>query len=128
MTQGGLGWIAELMNEPWVLPPPEGGFGSVALQAFRGSGLNYRHATVVTISPDVRMSLLATGRFLTIFPTSALRFPSRRLELKVLPVELPMARVPNGIITLKNRPLSPVAQLFIEHAREVARAPANRKQ
>jgi hypothetical protein len=38
-----------------------------------------------------------------------------------------MARVPVGIITLKNRTLSPTAQLFIEHAREVAKPLAMRK-
>ena len=67
------------------------------------------------------MSLLATGRFLTIFPTSILRFPTQHSELKVLPVELPMARVQVGILTLKNRTLSPVAKLFIECVREVAK-------
>jgi DNA-binding transcriptional LysR family regulator len=56
-----------------------------------------------------------------------LRFPTPHPDLKVLPVELPVARVPNGIITLKNRALSPVAQLFIEHAREIARPLAKRK-
>jgi hypothetical protein len=44
-----------------------------------------------------------------------------------LPVELPIASVPNGIITLRNRTLSPVARLFIEHAREVAKPLAKRK-
>jgi len=62
-----------------------------------------------------------TGHFLTIFPASALRFPTKRPELRVLPVELPIARVPNGIVTLKNRPLSPVAQLFVSSARKVAK-------
>ena len=75
----------------------------------------------------MRISLLATGRFLTIFPASVLRFPTKRPEIKVLPVELPIARVPIGIVTLKNRTLSPVAQLFIEHAREVAKPLAKRK-
>jgi hypothetical protein len=56
-----------------------------------------------------------------------MRFPVKRPELKVLPVELPMAGVPNGIATLKDRTLSPVAQLFIEHAREVAKPLARRK-
>ena len=51
-----------------------------------------------------------------------------RSEIKVLPVDLPMARVPNGIVTVKNRILSPVAQLFIEHAREVAKPLAKHKQ
>jgi DNA-binding transcriptional LysR family regulator len=113
--------LAELINESWVLPPPESGIGSVYVEAFRASRLDYPHTTVVTVPPEVRMSLLATGRFLTIFPTSVLRFSTKRPELKVLPVELPIASVPIGIVTLKNRTLSPVARLFIEHAREVAK-------
>jgi hypothetical protein len=56
-----------------------------------------------------------------------LKFPVIRSEIKVLPVQLPMARVPNGIVTLKTRALSPVAQLFIECAREVAKPQAKRK-
>jgi DNA-binding transcriptional LysR family regulator len=118
--------LAELLNEQWVLPPPESAIGSLAMEVFRASGLDYPRVTVVTSTPQVRISFLATGRFLSIFPTSALRFPTRRPELKVLPVELPHARVPIGIVTLKNRTLSPTAQLFIEHAREVAK-PLTRK-
>jgi DNA-binding transcriptional LysR family regulator len=112
---------AELGNELWVLPPPESPPGLLAMEAFRAIGLDFPHATVFAVPPDVRMSLLATGRFLTIFSTSALRFPSRRVELKVLPVDLPLACVEIGLITLKNRTLSPVAHLFIEHAREAAK-------
>jgi DNA-binding transcriptional LysR family regulator len=119
--------LAELATEPWVLPPPESGIGPVHVQAFRASGLDYPRSTVVTSSPEVRMSLLATGRFLTIFPTSVLRFSTKRLELKVLPVELPLPRVPIGIVTLKNRTLSPVAGVFIEHTRGVAKPMARRK-
>ena len=70
-------------------------------------------------SAQLRASLLATGRFLTI-AASALTFS--RPELKVLPVELPVARVPLGIVSLKNRRLSPVAKLFIQHAHEVAKS------
>jgi DNA-binding transcriptional LysR family regulator len=113
--------LAELANERWVLPPPESGIGSIAMQAFRASKLDYPRTTVVTDSPHARMSLLATGRFFTIFPASALRFPASHPEIKVLPVELPRTRVPNGIVTLKNRTLNPVAKLFIEYARDVAK-------
>src|ERR1700704_3852626 len=56
-----------------------------------------------------------------------MRFPTARPELKVLPVTLPMTRVPVGIVTLKNRTLSPVAKLFIDHARDVARPLAKGK-
>ena len=113
--------LAELMNEPWALPPQESGLGQLTMKAFRACGHDHPRTSVVSPTPEVRLSLLATGRFLSIFPTSSLRFPTRRPELKVLPVDLPMARVPNGIITLKGRALSPVSQLFIEHAREVAK-------
>jgi DNA-binding transcriptional LysR family regulator len=119
--------LTDLLNESWALPPPESVFGSVVMEAFRSCGLDYPRTTVVTIPPDIRISLLATGHFLTIFAASALRFSTRRPELKVLPVELPMARVPSGIVTLKNRTLSPVAQLFVEHAREVAKPLGKRK-
>lgn len=119
--------IAELANELWVLPPRESVIGSIAMQAFRASGLDYPRATVITDSPHMRISLLATGRFVTIFPASALRFLTNRSEVKVLPVELPMASRPNGIVTLKNRALSPVAQLFIDCARDVAKPTAKRK-
>ncbi len=119
--------IAELANELWVLPPPDSVIGSIVKDAFRASGLDYPRVSVVTDCPHMRISLLATGRFVTIFPASAFRFLAKRSELKVLPVELPMARRPNGIVTLKNRALSPVAQIFIDCAREVAKPLAKRK-
>jgi DNA-binding transcriptional LysR family regulator len=117
--------LADLANEPWVLPPPESVIGSIAKEAFRGSGLDYPRTTVVTDSPQVRVSLLATGRFVTILPASALRFPAGHPEINVLPVRLPTAHLENGIITLRGRTLSPVAQLFIDCAREVAKPLAN---
>jgi DNA-binding transcriptional LysR family regulator len=113
--------LAELVNESWVLPSPESRFGLALMEAFHSCGLHYPRATVVAVPPEVRISLLMTGHYLTIFPASALRFPAKRPGLRVLPVELPMARVPNGIITLKNRTLSPVAQLFADGARKVAK-------
>ena len=119
--------LAELVNEPWALPPPESLLGSVVVDAFRASGLDYPRATVSTAPADVRISLLATGRLLTMCPTSVLRFPTKRQDIKVLPVALPIARVPIGIVTLKNRTLSPAARLFIEHAREVAKPLAKGK-
>jgi DNA-binding transcriptional LysR family regulator len=55
-------------------------------------------------------------------PSGILRFPAKHSSLKVLPVELPTTHRQIGIITLKNRTLSPLAKLFIEHAREVAKS------
>jgi len=118
--------LTELVNETWLLPPPERALGPIYLKAFRASGLDYPRTAVFTTDPAVRISLLATGRFITIVPSSILSF-SKRPDIKVLPIELQHARVPIGIVTLKHRTLSPVAQLFIEAAREVAKPLAKRK-
>jgi DNA-binding transcriptional LysR family regulator len=101
--------------------------GSIIMKTFRASGLDYPRATVVTDSPHMRVSLLETGRFITFFPASALRFLSSGPALKILAVDLPVARRPNGIVTLRDRALSPVAQLLINSARELAKPTAKRK-
>src|SRR5215470_11794444 len=119
--------LAELVNEPWVLPPPRSVVASLAVEIFRASGLDYPRTVVVTESPQLRFNLPATGSFLTMLSTSTLRFPTSRAEIKALPVQLPIAPVPVGILTLKNRTLSSVARLFIKHAREVAKLLAKPK-
>jgi DNA-binding transcriptional LysR family regulator len=116
--------LAELVNEPWALPTPESAVTQAAMKAFRASGLDCPRATLVTSSPEMRIDLVAKGRFLTI---TASQFRSRNPEVKVLSVELPMAPLAVGIATLKNRSLSPVAKLFIEHAHEVAKSLTKRR-
>jgi DNA-binding transcriptional LysR family regulator len=113
--------LIELANELWALPPPETTTGMVALSAFRACGLEYPRTTVIAEPVDVRITMLATGRFITIFPASVFRFSARRPEMKILPVKQELSRVPVGIIMLKNRTVSPLAQQFIESSREVAK-------
>jgi DNA-binding transcriptional LysR family regulator len=67
-------------------------------------------------------ALLARGRFLAMRPASVVRFGIPDRSVKVLPVELPALPRPVGLITLKGRMISPVAQRFIDCARETARA------
>ncbi len=119
--------LGELLNAPWTLPPPDSPQGSLMVEAFRANGFDVPRATVVTALGPVRSALLATGHFLTIIPDSVARFPAEKTALKVLPIELPTTRRPIGVFTLKNRTLSPVAQLFITCAREVAESLAKRK-
>lgn len=114
--------LSDLVDEAWTLSSPDTVIGGVALQAFRASGLRHPRVVVMTFPREVRMKLLATGRFLTISPTSVLRFSAKRTEFKVLPIELPIAPVPVGIVTLRNCTLNPSGQLFAEHARAVAKS------
>lgn len=119
--------LAELVKEPWVLPPRGSGIIWTAMEAFRAAGLEQPRNTVITDSQQARMNLVATGRFLTIFTESTLRVPRMRSELRALPVELPPARFPVGIVTLKNRTLNPTARLAIGTVRDVAKSLARRK-
>lgn len=76
----------------------------------------------------LRVNLLATGPFVTALPSSVLRLNAGRHSLKVLPVDLPIRGYPVAILTLKNRVLSPLVALFIEHVREVAKSMAVRSR
>jgi DNA-binding transcriptional LysR family regulator len=114
--------LAELMNESWVLPAPEDAFGSFVTDAFRAGGLDYPRATVITSALEMRANLLRTGHYLTVIPEFWLQLPDRHPFLRKLPVELPIAGAPIGIVTLKNRRPSPVVNHFIDCARDVAKS------
>jgi len=113
--------LAELADEPWVLPPPNSPIGTFTAEAFRATGLRPPRATVITLSLNLLYRLLRTGRFLTVLPRFILEPSSKHLPLKALSVDLPNARGTVSIVTLKNRTLSPLAELFIETARAVTK-------
>jgi DNA-binding transcriptional LysR family regulator len=119
--------LDELVNERWTLPPSDSAMGALVVQAFRARGLAPPVAAVVMESAHIRSRLAATGRFLTVIPEFALALPSRDPSLKALPVELPGARRTMRIISLKNRPLSPLAELFIDSMQALAKPLANGK-
>ena len=112
--------LAQLLDQPWALPPPDSLFGSVVVQAFRSRGLDYPLASVVCFSFEVRNSLVASGRYLTVMPRSLLRLPARRPGIKILPVQLPAPDMPIGLVTLRDRDVGPVARIFMKEAKELA--------
>ncbi len=112
--------LEKLMDEVWALPPLESLYGSLVAEAFRVHGLKVPRSTVLSSITPLRNSLLASGRFISIVQASVVRYRSNDIPLKVLPIDLPSTRRPIGLITLKNRTLSPIAKLFIDAAREVA--------
>jgi DNA-binding transcriptional LysR family regulator len=116
--------LSELMDEPWALPPSDSFFSSLIDDVFRANGHQPPRSTVATLSEYMRNDLLATGRFLTVLPGFMLKIRGRHSQLKALPVTLPNARMPIGIITLKNRTLTPLAQVFIEAIRVTAKSMA----
>jgi len=117
---------AELIDEPWCLAPYDSGIGPFVVQAFRARGLEMPRLAVRSRSPHLYYALVHTGRFLSVAPASALRLSGKRPGLKAVSVDISIPLGPIGIITLKNRTISPVAQLFIDCARKLARPFAKR--
>src|SRR5262245_38452278 len=112
--------LADLINERWVLPHPESVIGTLVADAFHAAGLEVPGSAVVCNSLQLVNALLASDRFIALVPGSLLHFSADRLAITELPVKFPVQPPPVGIVILKNRTISPVAQLFIETARQVA--------
>jgi DNA-binding transcriptional LysR family regulator len=114
--------LAEMTNEPWTLYPYDSFFGAIVAETFRAAGHEPPPLTLTTLSLNAENELLATGRLLTVLPSFMLRLAGRSLPLKALPVAFPNAPLPIGIVTLKNRTLTPLARLFIDRVRIVAKS------
>ncbi|HWM80851.1 MAG TPA: LysR family transcriptional regulator [Pseudolabrys sp.] len=112
--------LAQLVNEPWVLPPSDTDVGSYIKELFGQTKLPVPSARIVAASMDLNHALLATGRYLAIYPHSLLMFSGKRLAIKKLMVEIPEKVMEFGAIYLKRRQLSAAAKLFINCAREVS--------
>jgi DNA-binding transcriptional LysR family regulator len=112
--------LADLADEPWCLPPLDSVVGARCVEAFRLGGLAVPRRLVITVSLQTQLGLLAAGRHFTMFPSSLLRFSGKRFSIQPLPIELAVEPRRIGIVTLKDRSISPVAQLLIREIREVA--------
>jgi DNA-binding transcriptional LysR family regulator len=114
--------LAELLDEKWILYPPEEAPGALVQQAFRNKGLALPRAHIATMSYHLRDMLLTTDDYLTVIPVCMLNvLNAKRPTVKALPIDLGVQTRPVAIFTLKNRTLSPVAELFIKCARAAAR-------
>jgi DNA-binding transcriptional LysR family regulator len=110
--------LADLVNECWVLPP----LGQILIplnRAFDAEGLERPRATVLTLSVQVHNSLLATGKFVTALPRATFGWGAAYLPIKALPIEMPTTAGPIAIVTLRGRPLSAAANLFVGCLREL---------
>ena len=112
--------LSDLVNEPWALSPPDTTYGAIVFEAFRAHGLGVPPTAVHSTLP-LRTTLLTTGRFLSMVPRVVMQFPPKNELLRTLPIEFPTTTRPLALITLKNRTLNPVAQLFADWMREAAK-------
>jgi len=113
--------LSELVDEPWTQQLADNHFGWLVANAFQAAGLSPPRMTISSSYLMLRYELLAAGRLLTVVPGFSLKLPRKHSFLRALPVELPHSRHPVAIITLKNRELSPLAQLFCERVRAITK-------
>ncbi|MFL6816283.1 MAG: LysR family transcriptional regulator [Bradyrhizobium sp.] len=118
--------LADLIGEPWVLAQPGSLARSLHDEVFRRSGFEPPSATVLTVSLQLYMRLIETGRWLGLVPASVMRFGGKRMHLKVLPVKVLSPPSPVGFITVRDRTLTPLAERFIECTRKVANSDSGR--
>jgi DNA-binding transcriptional LysR family regulator len=78
--------LADLMNEPWTLPPPNSLAGAIANDDYRAARLDVPRAAVIIPTDVARLALVAKGRFLTIAFKSA--FAAWDTAVKTLPIDL----------------------------------------
>ena len=108
------------MNEPWIHNPFDSPLHDYVADGLRRQGLAFPRPTVISQSLHVRNHLLASGGLLTLLWSSMLHFTATGPAIKPLAVDLRIPPRPVAAVTLKHQALSPVAELFIKHSRELA--------
>src|SRR5262245_22511380 len=118
--------LADLVDAAWVGTPRETPPTTLLEQAFREKGLPAPKIRVTTFSVHLRARLLVEGEFLTCMPRSLLQVTSDGVGLKALPIKLAPHSFPVAIVTVKNRTLTPVVELFLERLRAFVKSGAAR--
>jgi DNA-binding transcriptional LysR family regulator len=114
--------LGDLTDEPWILYLMNNVVGAFFADAFRRQNLPLPSRQVIGFSLDVRMHLLATGRYLTMLGGLVLQHNAARWSLKRLPIDLRALRSAIAIFILKHRTISPVARAFIEQVKANAQS------
>ena len=113
--------LADLVDEPWCLPPPAHPVGSLVVDAFRHSGLRQPRNVVTAVSAPFTSSLIAKGQVLGVLGAVFHRAYIDRANLKALPVKLPGDTWQISAATLRRRGSNPLVKLFLDCASEVAK-------
>jgi DNA-binding transcriptional LysR family regulator len=114
--------LGQLVGEDWVLPPLESVPGRHIRSIFDANKLPVPNAPIVSLSIHLTITLVASGRYVAILPSSVPLLGLARSELKILPIKLPRVNLILGITTLRNRTVSPLVRPFAQCAHQVAKA------
>jgi DNA-binding transcriptional LysR family regulator len=113
--------LAELADARWILTPAGSLNPELITEAFKLKQLKMPKIALTTFSVHLRNHLLATNKYVAAMPRSLLQSNARLFGFKALAIKLPIRNFPVAAVTLKDRTLSPIAALFIEHLRKLMR-------
>jgi DNA-binding transcriptional LysR family regulator len=118
--------LAELVDQPWCLPPLESFPGSWIAKTFHARGLEVPRARVTVYSAQMLQALCATGRFLGIALDHA-AFQRQAAGAQGAPGRYAGADVAHRNRHVERRTPNPAMRLFIECAQDVAKPLANKR-
>jgi DNA-binding transcriptional LysR family regulator len=109
--------LKDLAEATWLLPPADTWNTDLVEEAFGACRLEAPKSSLTTFSIHLRAHLLALGDFVAPIPRSVLRLNAERFGLKELKIDIGARAWPVVVVTLKNRTLSPVVELFLARLR-----------
>lgn len=116
----GMAW-SDLVAWPWVLLPEGSPMRHVLAPLFRDCGL-YRPANLVETSSMIMMiALLQETDTLAVIPQDVLRSHAGRHLMTALPIRMPPIMGAYGILTRRDRSLSPGGVAFLDGLRDLIR-------
>jgi DNA-binding transcriptional LysR family regulator len=114
--------LGDLLEEQWTFSPPDTFAGRIMVDLFRRRKLPFPTTVVTSNSVFMRLSLVASGRFLTVLPAQVLRYRSNSTWLRALDIDLGDSSQPTASITSKKRRSGGALVLFRQISLEVCKA------
>ena len=112
--------LEDLIEHPWIVPPPGSLMRDKLAAMFLHEGLPQPSDIVETSSLPLITALLERGRMIVALPEVSVASYCKAGILKVLMADVPLGIGGFGLITRRNRELSPGARLMLSTLREVA--------
>jgi DNA-binding transcriptional LysR family regulator len=114
--------LSELLDANWILAPAETAAGTLWAEAFHALDLPLPKVAISTFSMNLRNSLIASGRYVTMMPRSVWQFTAKNSSAVMLPMKLELQPAPVAIVTVKGRSLSPMVTRFADAIRRECKA------
>lgn len=119
LAKAGLG-LADLMDQPWILPRQETSLRRQIDEGFRQMGLRAPTNSVESVSILTNRALVLRADYLAVWPVQLARFEADLGLVRALDIPLPTTQMPIGISTRRDARLSPAAETLIAALRQAA--------